>query len=288
MEINRALLKAIAVSLVICISFVIPVSAYSEYDNLDWHSNKAGYSNELSSVDKAIIEERIKDLSLSNLHELSHENQKLVNETITGRNSLRIAAVYENEAVLIYATSNPNVHVGITGDFVEVIKLNDDGTITINDEQHTVEVVISEDIDEKSSALSKEDKSGDMDLQSRSSYLPISNPGGNWTHINTRNIDITLQKNIVSYTTAALAVIICLKVPALLVSEQFYIGMASQFISNVAVRNSNFVRINQRKYSHNTGFKTYRYRERGWSKNLQGQIVTDNIWYARYIAWAPN
>ncbi|MDI6641710.1 MAG: hypothetical protein QME68_05305, partial [Elusimicrobiota bacterium] len=239
------------------------------------------YMNRLPKTEREKIEKRINEPLLTNLSELSNENQKIVNETVGETKNLAWAMVHEGKPVLFYTTSDGDIYVTITDGYVEVISFKKDNIMTINDKDIAYELEITE---SKSLTQVSEDE---YEYPLAASYVDIPNPGGTWSYITTRNIDNTWSVVLIEVGVAAIAVFIVHSFTSKLPPAYDYAAsIAAGLVAHVLASQVKSARFVQEEYEHNTLFKTYKFNERALAKGLDGKYYETGPWVSRYIAWA--
>ncbi|ABR46854.1 hypothetical protein Amet_0628 [Alkaliphilus metalliredigens QYMF] len=291
--------KIISLVLVFCMSFVFTVSAQSNFNHLEINSEVQKYMSNLSKVERDMLEERLHKPGLTNLSELSVEEQKIADENVKELNNLLWAMVHEGKPVLIYSTSNDDVYVSVTDGHVEVISYEKENIMTVNGREIAYEQEVSyqqekvvsfngQDVIYAEDEL-EQDLVGDDIIAPMSSYVTIPNPGGSWTYITTRVVDNTWMESIIDIGAGALVTFILARLAGLLPPEADYAGVfASTILASGIAAQTNTLRFTQQKFEHQTHFKTYAYNERALGLDMQGNYVPAGDWFDRYVAWAPN
>ncbi|NLO25548.1 MAG: hypothetical protein GX114_05345 [Clostridiales bacterium] len=273
--------RVITLVLVLCMVFPLTVFGQSKFEQPNINYEVKEYMNRLPKTEKEKIEGRINKPLLTNLSELSNENKKIVNETVIETENLAWAMVYEGKSVLIYETYDDDTFVSITDGYVEVISFQKDNIMTINDKDIAYELEITE------SKSLKQISHGGYEYSPLMSYVEISNPGGTWSYITTRNIDNTWAVVLIDIGIGAMTTFIMRNFFGYLPPKYSYAaGIAAGLISHVLASQTKSARFVQKEYEHDTRFKTYKYTERALAKGLDGIYYETGPWVSRYIAWA--
>lgn len=173
--------KMLSLLLVFCLVLPLTVSAESRFEQAEINPELQEYIKNLPTNERNQIQEKINEPLLTNLNELSKENKEIVVETVKDTKNLVWAMVYEEKPVMIYKTIDDKVYVSITEGNIEVISFIKDNIMTVNDVDIAYELEITE-----STSLVKI-PNDEFNYGTRSSYVHISNPGGVWSYMTTRN-----------------------------------------------------------------------------------------------------
>ncbi|MEM0333656.1 MAG: hypothetical protein QXX30_04340 [Candidatus Aenigmatarchaeota archaeon] len=244
--------------------------------------------NKLPAEEKEILQNAIKNPRFENFSKMSLSDQQLIRKITEKPNIyLSVAEIWNDQTVLIYNTSDQNVKIANTGGYLEIVRIINENTFTINGEEHyfEYEYEYKEDfsINVEASTMDKYDDIRDVFPTSSPSWTETSNPGGGWTYTGSSWHNLYLTNSIGNYTIGVLAILIGIVVDPL---DGALFGAAALLL-NSAFTNSSVAKFYKMRYNHATLPQIYRHEAYHCYAVWQGQDHFLGVEF-KYFVFAPN